>query len=56
MVIANITDMNLIEPNARGMRKVCMIRYSQENLEKYPDRKDFAAFFLKAYLTLRTLR
>ena len=47
--MANTPVINLTELNTRDMRKVYMITYSQENLEKCPDRKTFAEFFLKAF-------
>ena len=47
--MANMQHMNLTELNARDMRKVYVIIYRQENLEKFPDRKDFAEFVLKAF-------
>ena len=47
--MANIPDSNLTEINERDMRNVCMITYSQANLEKFPERKTFAEFVLKAF-------
>ena len=47
--MANIPVMNLIELDARDMRKVYMITYSQVNLEKCPDKKTFTEFVLKAF-------
>ena len=34
MVMANTSSMNIIELNARGIRKAYVIKYSQENFEK----------------------
>ena len=47
--MANIPDMNLTKLNARDIRKVYMITYSQANLEKCHDRKTFPEFNLKAF-------
>ena len=48
--MANIPDMNLTELNAKDMKKVYMITYSQANFpEKCSDRKTFAQFVPKVF-------
>ena len=47
--MANITEINLTELNARDMRKVSLITLSQANLQKWPDRKTFAEFILTVF-------